>query len=311
MNIYCNSIFEQPLIDKLKKDIPESHTIQFRGSDEASNRACFEHADIVLGNPPIEWFSGKENKLIYWQLDSAGFDQYKGLQLDPDTKVANMGAWFGRPCSETIVGGILSLYRGLHRLTKLQQESEWVGHAIRKDLRLLYNEEVVILGAGTIGTVIKNILTGFGCHIHLFARTSPEANLRSKEELLAKLPHIDLVINTLPGTAIHFADHHFFKSMKAGSVYANVGRGSTTDETALIEALLSGHLDGAVLDVTEQEPLPSDHPLWKMPQVILTQHTGGGHKNEHVGKVDLFLTNIYALNTGCDIMDRIDISRGY
>ena len=99
--------------------------------------------------------------------------------------------------------------------------------------------------------------------------------------------------------------------MKPGSVYASVGRGSTTDEEALIKCLKSGHLGGAVLDVTEQEPLSSDSPLWELEKVILTQHTGGGHINEHLGKVDLFLTNIYGLENGSDVIDGIDIAKGY
>ncbi|WP_109675545.1 D-2-hydroxyacid dehydrogenase [Dyadobacter jejuensis] len=311
MNIYCHSNFEAPLVSRLENDIPRGYTIDFKGEQEENNRKLFSKAEVVLGNPPMDWFANKETKLVYWQLESAGFDQYQGLIIDPSTKVANMGAWFGRPCSETIVGGILALYRGLHTLTKLQIRTEWVGHAIRKDLRLLFNERVVILGAGTIGMVIKDILVGFGCHVQLFARTSPQAKITSREDLLQALPEIDLVINTLPGTALNFVDETFISSMKPDSVYANVGRGSTTDEKALIQALERGHLAGAVLDVTETEPLPEEHPLWKMPQVILSQHTGGGHRNEHVGKVDLFLTNIHAVASGCDIMDRIDISRGY
>ncbi|WP_255636939.1 NAD(P)-dependent oxidoreductase [Dyadobacter sp. NIV53] len=99
--------------------------------------------------------------------------------------------------------------------------------------------------------------------------------------------------------------------MKENSIYASVGRGSTTDENALIEALKSGRLSGAVLDVTEVEPLPAENPLWKMDNVILTQHTGGGRKDEHVGKVDLFLNNIFAIENGSALFDEVDLSKGY
>ena len=99
--------------------------------------------------------------------------------------------------------------------------------------------------------------------------------------------------------------------MKDQSVYASVGRGSTTDELALIDALKSGKLDGAVLDVTEVEPLPADSPLWHMDHVILTQHTGGGHKNEHMGKVDLFLNNIIAIQNGAAVANEVSLVKGY
>ncbi len=99
--------------------------------------------------------------------------------------------------------------------------------------------------------------------------------------------------------------------MKKGSVYASVGRGSTTDEKALIEALNSKHLDGAVLDVTEVEPIPNDNPLWKMENVILSQHTGGGHADEHVGKVDLFLNNMMTIESGGAPINEINLAKGY
>ena len=222
-----------------------------------------------------------------------------------------MGDWFARPCAETIVGGVLTLYRGLDTLTHLKQKSEWIGAKLRADLKILYQQNVVILGAGTIGQSVNAILKGFGCYTHLLARTSPDADLHSREDLFNELPFADLVVNTLPGTATHFVNTDFFNAMKQNSVYATVGRGSTTDENALIEALNSKHLEGAVLDVTEIEPLPSESPLWNMENVVLTQHTGGGRRDEHIGKVDLFLNNVFALENGSAIIDEIDLSKGY
>lgn len=222
-----------------------------------------------------------------------------------------MGDWFARPCAETIVGGVLTLYRGLDTLTILKQKSEWIGAKLRAELRILNRQNVVILGAGTIGRAVNEILKGFGCHTHLLARTSPDADLHSREDLFKELPNTDLVINTLPGTVQHFVDSDFFKTIKKHAVYASVGRGNTTDEDALIEALNSKHLDGAVLDVTEIEPLPAESPLWQMSNVVLTQHTGGGRKEEHLGKVDLFLNNIFAIENGSAIIDEVDLSRGY
>ncbi len=222
-----------------------------------------------------------------------------------------MGDWFARPCAESIVGGVLALYRGLDTLTLLKQKGEWVGTKLRPELRILFMQNVVILGAGTIGKAVNAILGGIGCNTRLMARTAPEASIRTFEELIEALPHTDLIINTLPGTATHFANAEMFAAMRPGSVYASVGRGSTTDENALIASLDSGHLSGAVLDVTEIEPLPADSPLWKMDNVILTQHTGGGHRNEHVGKVDLFLNNIFAIENGSNIVDEIMLAKGY
>ncbi|KAA0991558.1 D-2-hydroxyacid dehydrogenase [Dyadobacter aurulentus] len=312
MIIYCHSLLDNALRDKLAETLSQ-HVINYRTEDtsEEEARANFAQADYILGNPPGGWFSNAPENLKFWQLDSAGFDQYASIPLRDNVKVANMGDWFARPCAETIVGGVLALYRGLDTLTLLKQKSEWVGSKLRTDLKLLYMQNTIVLGAGTIGQAVNAILKGLGCATHMMARTSPDADLHSREELLEALPHADLVINTLPGTATHFANAEFFTKMKKGSVYASVGRGSTTDENALLEVLNSGKLDGAVLDVTETEPLPADSPLWKLDNVILTQHTGGGHRNEHMGKVDLFLNNILAVENHSSPANEVNLLKGY
>ncbi|MCE7061298.1 D-2-hydroxyacid dehydrogenase [Dyadobacter sp. CY343] len=312
MIIYCHSMLDNALRDKLTETLSQ-HVINYRTEDtsEEEARAYFAKADYILGNPPGDWFNNAPENLKFWQLDSAGFDQYASIPLRDNVKVANMGDWFARPCAESIVGGVLALYRGLDTLTLLKQKSEWVGSKLRTDLKLLYMQNTIVLGAGTIGQAVNAILKGLGCTTHMLARTSPDADIHSREELLDALPNADLVINTLPGTATHFVNAEFFSKMKKGSVYASVGRGSTTDEKALLEVLSSGQLDGAVLDVTEIEPLPEDSPLWKLDNVILTQHTGGGHRNEHMGKVDLFLNNILAVEANSSPANEVNLLKGY
>jgi glyoxylate/hydroxypyruvate reductase len=291
--------------------VSNEHSVLFREEDDTESQALekFKQAHWVLGNVPAEWLEQSNEVLEFWQLDSAGFDKYKHLRLK--AKAANMGDWFARPCAETIVGGVVALYRGLDTLTQYKQNKEWVGHGHRPRLRVLHGQKVVVLGSGTIGTSSRQILTGFGCQVKSLARTSPEAELHTKAELLAELPSVDVVVNTLPGTADQFVDQEVIAAMKPGSVYANVGRGNTTDEAALIESLKNGQLSGAVLDVTDQEPLPSDNPLWTLPNVILTQHTGGGRTDEDSGKVALFLRNVENLETGNALEEEIDLARGY
>jgi len=99
--------------------------------------------------------------------------------------------------------------------------------------------------------------------------------------------------------------------MKPGSVFANVGRGNTVDEAALIDALQRGHMAGAVLDVTATEPLPTDSPLWTLPNVILTQHTAGGQPSEDHGKIDQFLRNLTRFQAGEPLESAVTLSRGY
>lgn len=222
-----------------------------------------------------------------------------------------MGDYFAQPCAETVVAGVLAFYRGLPSLLRLQGEKTWQGKEVRARLELLGHKTAIILGAGTIAQAIKRILEGFGTSVKLSAKTNPAAQILSYDDLLAQLPKTDLVINTLPGNLDNYVSEAFLQKMKQGSVYANVGRGNTTDEAALIKALKEGHLAGAVLDVTEQEPLPAQSPLWELDNVVLTQHTGGGQALEVEGKIDRFLKNLQLFLAGQEVPDKVTLSRGY
>ena len=272
---------------------------------------AFQEAEVLLGNPPPVWLvAGPSPRLRFWQIDSAGFERYRHLHLA--LPVANMGDFFAWPCAETMVGGLLALYRHLGELAVLQAERNWVGGAyVRNRAGLLRGKRVVVLGAGAIAVALRQQLAGFECPVQLLARTNPEAQLRSKEELKAALPDTDIVINTLPGSAEGFFSAELVAAMRPGSLYASVGRGNTTDEPALIAALQAGHLGGAVLDVTAIEPLPADNPLWTLPNVLLTQHTGGGQHHEDESKVDVLLRNLEHLRRGQPLKNLVDLSRGY
>jgi glyoxylate/hydroxypyruvate reductase len=305
MKIYVYTELEAELQNRMKEELSD-HDVSFRG--ESPSEEKFREAEMLLGNPPRKWLT-ESKSLRFWQLDSAGFEQYSDVAVT--FPVANMGDFFAVKCAETIVGGILGFYRNIHRLVQLQKEKKWIGKPLRYSMDLLSGKKVIILGAGTIAISIKKMLSGFECDVQLSARTNPSADILSTEVLMERLGDVDLVVNTLPGTAKHFANTSFFHAMRQGSVYASVGRGNTTDEAALIEALQSQRLVGAILDVTETEPLPLMSPLWSMENVILTQHTAGGYRFEDEGKVELFITNVNRIMSGQSILNEIDLRSGY
>jgi phosphoglycerate dehydrogenase-like enzyme len=106
-------------------------------------------------------------------------------------------------------------------------------------------------------------------------------------------------------------DHARLARLKRDAVVCNVGRGSTLDETALVALLDSGHLGGAVLDVTAIEPLPEVSPLWRHPKVVLTQHTGGRFPGETDRKLDVFLANFARFERGEPLASLVQTDRGY
>ena len=310
MRLFVYSPLPEPSRALLQQGLPETTTVQYVSDlPAAQQEAACQQAEVVFGNPPPAWLAGALPNLRLWQLDSAGFDRYQGLAVA--APVANMGDYFAWPCAETIVAGLLALYRALPELVRLQAEARWVGAPIRERVGLLRGKRVMILGAGTIGQAVRQQLSGFGCQVQLLARTDPQAQLHSRDDLLAALPHTDIVVNCLPGSADNFFTGKEFEALPVGSFYASVGRGNTTDEPALLAALQTGHLGGAVLDVTATEPLPASHPFWAMPQLLLTQHTGGGQPQEADGKVARLLRNLTLLQAGQPLENLVELSRGY
>lgn len=310
MHAYIYTALKENAKQYIKDNLPKDIELVFRTSlPKDQQREAFGKAEILLGNAPPAWFQQELPRLQFWQIASAGFDQYE--DLDIKIPVANMGDFFARPCAETIVGGVLAFYRGIHTLTKWQGQKKWEGEKLRTSLRLLGDQQAIILGAGAIGKHVKAMLEGFGCKVQMAARTNPNATIHSREDLLKALPQTTLVINTLPGSAEKYVTAEVFDALAKEAVYASVGRGETTDEQVLIKALQSGKLAGAVLDVTETEPLPLESPLWQMDNVILSQHTGGGKADESLGIAQQFITNLHHYLKKESLEDAVELKKGY
>lgn len=310
MKAFIYRILDETAYQYLRDHLPGNIEVVVRaGLPAAEHRRAFEEADFILGNPPRAWWSPPPASLKFWQISSAGFSEYEGMTVP--VPVANMGDFFARPCAETIVGGVLAFYRNIHILTRLQLQKNWQGEKARANLRLLGDQRVIVLGAGAIGQWVKAMLLGFGCKVQMTARTNPAADIHGQEELMQALSRATLVINTLPGSAEKYVSAAMIAAMSPQTVYASVGRGETTDEQALIAALKAGRLTGAVLDVTEQEPLPESSPLWEMDNVILTQHTGGGKSDELTGIAQQFIDNVHHFLHKEPLENTIELSRGY
>ncbi|UPL49635.1 D-2-hydroxyacid dehydrogenase [Hymenobacter sublimis] len=310
MHVFVYSDLNPEAQARLLAQLPPDVTVSFRSELAASaQQEELQAADVLLGNPPAAWLTPAPSRLRFWQIDSAGIERYQQLQLS--CPVANMGDFFAWPCAETMVAGLLGLLRYVPELAVLQDQKQWIGGPLRPKLGLLRGKRVLILGSGAIGQAVAQQLTGFGCAVQFLARTDPQAHLHSKEELRAALPTTDIVVNCLPGSAEGFFSADLIATMPPEALYASVGRGNTTDEPALIAALRAGRLGGAVLDVTAQEPLPTNNPLWDLPRVLLTQHSGGGQPGEDEGKVDVFLRNLDHLRQQQPLENQVDLRRGY
>ena len=309
MTILVFSTLTNDLQAQLQQQFPTSRFHFVSNLKEERIPELFRQAEILLGNPSPKLFASAPEQLKFWQLDSAGFDQYK--MVSTQASIGKMGVFYSKRCAETVLAGLVAYYRKIHLLIRYQQNGEWKRNELLDELDLLSEKKVIFLGAGSIAQHIDKLLKAFDCETRFMARVHPKASIHSRQELIRQIPAADILINTLPGTADQFVDMEIFQHMREDALYVSIGRGNTTKEEDLILALQQQLIAGAILDVTEQEPLPTDHAFWTMEQVILTQHTGGADKRKQKGVYDTFVSNFKRYLSTERPENLVEITKGY
>jgi phosphoglycerate dehydrogenase-like enzyme len=180
------------------------------------------------------------------------------------------------PVSEWVVAAILAMQRRLPAFIEFQRRAEWNrSDAEPRTIDDLEGHTVVVVGHGSIGRALAARLAPFGVRVIGVARHARD-DAQPVSALRELLPEADVVVNLLPLTSEteKLVDAAFLGRMKPGALFVNAGRGRTVDTEALLEALRSGRIRAA-LDVTDPEPLPSEHPLWHAPNILITPHVAG------------------------------------
>jgi phosphoglycerate dehydrogenase-like enzyme len=214
------------------------------------------------------------------QTLSAGFEWLVG-HVPEGVIVCNAKGVFDGPVAEWVVGAILAMQRGLVRARDAQSRAEWQDFEPDE----LAGRRVIILGSGSIGSAVADRLRPFGVELTGVART-PRGAVLGLGDLDRVLPSAEILVNLLPLTSATtgFLDARRLGLLPDGALVVNAGRGSTIVTAALVEELARGRLRAA-LDVTDPEPLPPDHALWRLPNVLLTPHIAG---NSLAGSERLF-----------------------
>ena len=285
------------------------------GASAPGWRDSLADCEVVFGTVPAAWIP-QLVALRWLQLESIGFEHYRDISEQIVARaiaVTNLRGQFAHPVAETALAGILGLSRGIDQLVRANAERRWVSLDVRPTTVLLHGKDVIILGSGSIGTQLRRLLEAFDCRVRSFARSSPSAELHMLEELDAALPEADIVACCLPSTPDTrlIFDRKRISRLAATAIFVNIGRGSVVDEVALASALVDGSLGGAVLDVTNEEPIGSASPLWALPRTVLTQHTGGGYRDELVDKARRFLENLDRWRAGEPLHNLVNWQAGY
>lgn len=232
---------------------------------------------------------------------TSGTDRLLGsTALRPDVVVTSSRGAHGTPMSEHALSMMLALARDLPRTLANQRSAVWE----RWPAPPLRGKTICLIGMGSSSAAIARKCQAFDMCVMGVSSTPRTAehydHVFGRDALHAAVSRADFVVALVPLTreTFHLIDATVLNSMRPGSWFINMARGSVVDEGALIRSLESGHLGGAALDVFEVEPLSPSSPLWKMPNVILTPHIAGAAQNYVELMLPLLLDNLTRYRNG-------------
>lgn len=320
LTIWTNAMFAEPEM-QLLRDGTREHRLVFAAAASASvldaGKAdpLLASADVAFGQPdPAQCIQCANLRWI--EVTTAGYERYDTTEFREalqarGARFSNVSQVFADPCAQHVLAMMLALGRRLPHSHADQLGSRgWNYTERRYESRLLTGQTVVMLGFGAIGRRLADLLAPFGMKliaVRRQTRSEPGVRIISEEQISSALGEADHVVNILPLNAStqNYVNARRLSCCKRGARFYNVGRGATVDEAALLEALQSGRIGAAYLDVFQQEPLPPAHPLWSAPNCYVTPHTAGGRHDQDTAIVRHFLANLTAFVRGAEMVDRI------
>jgi phosphoglycerate dehydrogenase-like enzyme len=295
---------------------------EFTGCEviDARDPAVFDRhwgrAAITFGLPPVDRL-GEAPRLRWIQLISAGVPQELcPLARRAGITVTNLAGLYGSSIAEHALALMGMLARNLHVAVRNQQAGRW-DRDVATTMVDLQGRTLAVVGLGSIGRGIARLARAYGMRVLGCRRTdqlTPHVDqLYPCRQLHAMLGESDYVAVAAPLTAHTegMLGPAEFGAMKRGAIYVNVSRGGIAQEPALLDALRSGQLAAAGLDVFAVEPLPPEHPFWTMPQVVISPHYSGETINASVRPAQRFARNLRAWLLGGELEGRVDLEWGY
>jgi phosphoglycerate dehydrogenase-like enzyme len=318
--IWCNAKFSEA-DTKLLVDGTRAHRLVFSTQASANVLSAgkadptLTEADIALGQPdPAQCLTLE--RLRWVEVTTAGYTRYDTAEFRETFRrrgqvFTNMSQVFAESCAQHVLAMMLAFGRRLLASYRDQlTDQSWHYTERRYDSRLLTGQTVLMLGYGAIGRRLAELLAPFRMNIIAVRRqTRSEVGVRiiPEEAVSSALAQADHVVNILPDNEAtkNYVNARRLACCKPGTRFYNVGRGTTVDQRALAEALRSGRIAEAYLDVFEIEPLPPSDPLWSTPNCYVTPHTAGGRNDQDTAIVKHFLSNLDAFERGEQMVDRV------
>ncbi|KAA0279616.1 MAG: D-2-hydroxyacid dehydrogenase [Chloroflexi bacterium] len=268
--------------------------------------------EIIFGAPSM--VPGVLNDLpnLRWvQSMWAGVEPLLIPSLRKDYLLTNARGVFGGLMSEYVIGYLLAHERKVFSRRQAQLSKTW-DKTLTGTLR---GKTIGLLGVGSIGEEVASAAKFFGMNVRGFTRsseTSPDVDRYYHHGHLSEFATgLDYLVSILPDTneTHKIVNAEVLKTLPPNAIFINVGRGSSLDESALLDALNQNRIAGAVLDVFEHEPLPPDHPFWDAKNLIMTFHTSAPSFPEDIAKI--FIENYQLYLAGKPLKYQVDFEKGY
>jgi phosphoglycerate dehydrogenase-like enzyme len=268
--------------------------------------------EVCVGHPSAEQLAAMP-RLRWLQIMTAGAERW--LHLPERIVITSANPVFAEPAAEHAVALLLALGRDLPAQVRYGLARTWTKSETCRDLA---RATVVVVGMGAIGQAIAVRLAPFGARVLGVRRTvgAPPpgvAEVHGMERLGELFTQADAVVLALPTTADTEAavSRVHLERLKPGALLVNVGRGATIDQEALVDGLASGRIGAAGLDVTTPEPLPPEHPLWGMPNVLITGHSVNSSSGKARRRAELVRAQLERWRRGEPLHHQVDRARGY
>jgi phosphoglycerate dehydrogenase-like enzyme len=295
-----------PYLKPLTRLPSDAHLVTTNDRDQAL--AAAPQADVVLNadfrSPTLflEVFP-KATRARWAHVLSAGVEHVLTPEIiQSSIPLTNGRGVFARPLGEWIVGAMIYFAYEFRRIIKNQEAARWEKY----DHEELYGRTLAIVGYGGIGAAAAERAQAFGMRV-LTARRRERSDLKA---ILAEADYIAVTAPLTPETRGMIAAPQF-AVMKPAAVIINVGRGAVIDEAALICALQTNQIRGAALDVFATEPLPSEHPFYRMENVLLSPHSADSLPNSRDLAVEFFVENFERFRKGEPLQNIVDKHAGY
>ncbi len=301
--------------ERLRQAMPEANFVFSDSNTMADDELAPFDAIVGYVNPNRLHTLGNLKLL---QLSYSGvLEGFLALrEKQPQAVLCSASGAYGQAISEYLLAALLSLYKLLPQYRDNQHKKLWDDLGRMRSIR---GATVLVVGAGSIGGEFAGLVKALGARVIGIRRTAGSAwppfdAMFTLNELDELLPQADVVSFSLPETkeTVNLMDARRFALMKQDAVIMNVGRGSAIDQAALLEAIRSGRLLGAAIDVTSPEPLPQDSPLWEEPRILLTPHVSGKFNLDVTWEnvIDIAIHNLNAWPDG-PFISRVDYESGY